>query len=44
MPQAQVLAGEGVLGTEGRWHSRWLTVWRGRVHVSHERTDAEALA
>ncbi len=43
LPQAQVLAWEGVVGTEGRWHSRWLTVWRGRVYVSRERTDTEAL-
>jgi hypothetical protein len=35
----QWLTWEGLAGSTPRWHTRWATVWRGRLYIHKARND-----
>ena len=39
----QVLSWAGVVGSVARWHPRSVTVWRGRLYLTHNKGDTEPL-
>ena len=37
-----VLAWEGLVGTDARWHARWARLWRGSLYLTAGEEGAEA--